>query len=567
MASRLVCAASLLFAGCDQTPKKEAIEEPPAVHVPKVKQPKWFVDYFAKCEHETAEALNGIRGNIGSCKDIKIPTKPGEPEFVYNLRFVPYVDQRFVISRVRLKSQIPFFCKRKVIWESVARELDNAIEMIPIPPEESGCHKLVAMHRSGFGSRSVLTDLDEHQRNLLVVRSLELFKYVHSRGMTLESFDYFFSKDGQVRFTISDIGAINSKLLTIPKVNLINLALVAASASFVEKRGDMEDYYVSDLKDPVLLLLHAVMKTPTDSKFDYDFWISAFQRNNFEAVPPLSINYPNTPMSDAWWTSFDQCVQTSAGLLPEDCLKAKEECRIGRNYILSKGAVPLVVTKLRRSVGSRWALWFETSEKDVNIFFPLLSNCNSSVRVACTQKTSLTLLKRLKMFELRPHALPVCSALAVAMETFEGIDAGSWIAEPEPDRPSNKAVLEYLKQGLTLLKQIHSKGLSLNLGYYGAFLVQGKGADLKVDLADFGETRPLMKGTKPFFSGKHAGHPIRADMGRVIDPISYRLYPILEKSPSLEQALKIYMEIGLFELPDYDRLIALVEAAKNEIAS
>jgi serine/threonine protein kinase len=127
-----------------------------------------------------------------------------------------------------------------------------------------------------------------------------------------------------------------------------------------------------------------------------------------------------------------------------------------------------------------------------------------------------------------------CELFSIFMDKIGGVEAKAWLA----GATSALDGIEYLKQGVGILKKLHSLGFAHNDAHGGNIMVDTTGGHIKVSLIDFGFARPLSSKDGKLVVWMSEPSPMRNDLLILFQSVQSLLAPYLTKSASLVRILK-----------------------------
>lgn len=451
------------------------------------------------------------------------------------------------------------YCELKVLRETISREL-GMFRIISVEKDlmPTHCNPLVYLFeesagpdifsdRSAWVSRQPWTmrAVSNSLRVLAIFERLDLVPFIHGFRQNVH-------KPGELQIEVP-----HYVKATDPKVH--KTALESFLATMVMMRNRIEkhlaaDPAVIDFAAPETLFKNAV--STFEKTFNYKHWIDIFDHlandPNFQGpLEPLTVAAPDFPKTKIWWEKFESCVSAGRSIAESGaCVGIEAQCdsdSIGE-----------------RISGGKTSSVFETS--DPNILLKLMSAnsprfCADRAYVACTERVTLELLDGLdgacpRLYPITESPSEACSQLSVFLERLHGESAHTWLKSA-----STEKTVAFLIEFLKMLKKVHTAGFVHNDLHQGNFFIRELlDGTVAVKVFDFGYARPILDAENRYVQWSYWYRPLRSEIEAVIDTISLPKKRELETIPAFAEFLKIVDRLGILEMPDYDRLVALLKS-------
>jgi hypothetical protein len=546
-----------------------------------------------ECVKEIKQILEDLGGDARPCGSIFFDVEEGK------VVMFDFANQDFrdplgltEIRHAHFPGDANRICTHRVVAKALGKKFNGIVELVPIEEREDRCDKLITLEKVGKGVNvldgKMLGDWAQRPDWVyrVVAEILRVSQYFLKRGLLLELPDWKIYVDGdRIQLGVGRLMQTSEvDLFSGHRSSLISLAKNINSLIFklsIEEYGTK--FFPVNLQDPFLLFLDSVYRS---KEFAFDHWILAFSTREF-GDGQVDVTFPiDLPKTKDWWNEFDACKDAGKSHVAEgDCVDVEAKCGLGTEYTLVDSEASILPVKPLSDGKGFSAQVFETSDPLIlqKLMLPKREGmCLQAISTACSEKVNLALLEGLeggspKLFQVGDSVPPMCSHLSVFMERAPGSLAKGWVEEtiwakkdedswervPNPHGGTVVEILGFIIQELKVLKRLHVMGFTHNDVHAGNAFVENNGED--VMFIDFGFTRPVVDPSgNPIIWNAFKASPFREEIVQLIDEVQKRLIPVFEKSPSFKELIDKLMVLGLFEFPDHDLYIDLLEAARVE---
>lgn len=538
---------------------------------------------LARCEADVHIALVSLEGSALICGAIEFETEiegttiSVEYDFASAKYTVTGGDVNFPVhANSAVKEGSRRFCVSKVIRDGLAKDL-GYFDNVLIPPEikiSPDCRSLVHFHVAYYPGKQVFQDAKAWEAREawtmpMTANILRFFQYIHTRGVTTAPPYYHMTgASGDLKLVVPEFtfSVPNRAALIVSDLRILARQL---RKGFNQESGSTFGLPLShklDLSDPIVLFLDSVYRFEGFDVFEYEKFIHGLDGE--VQLDPLPIHLPHYSAVASWWAELDACMQEGATI--SQCSFARGDCATGKHYKLDDVPGEVIVGSMMSEGKGATAEVFRTS--NVKILQKLViaretaphTSCLDVVDVACTERTSLSVLNGLHGHSPRQYSIEStdgkseCSGLSVFMEIAPGETARKWLAR----NPSDKDLLEFLAKLIDILKILHRYGFVHRDNHDENVFIDTSEGIMTVHLIDFGVARPVVDRVGSPVIWGDTFNPFISDLNTALATVGRKIHGDF---PEMKEVMSLTVLDGVFQIPDYDRIIALIEQARDRL--
>ena len=495
-----------------------------------------------ECRAEIQAALASINGPITQCRSVE------SNGFIFNFaesRLEAVVDGHTLKT---FRDNVDDFCLFKVMTQ-----LTGAMGLwtpLPVVSDTSRpCLQLMSVIKLNSLSWEAY---DWEQRNHVIFSQLEtmlkVVRFSFERGVSVEikvSFDIItllrFRWETRNAFDINSKGGLE-KIADFVVSRIFDPSPIEVSESVPKQ-------------DPLILFIDAVARFDYigGSGFDFNKWISLFSDLNQGKkveLEPLSVSIPRSQ----WWELFNQCVAEKADVVDnKSCIDIEIKCGQGTQLRTMEEPKLVFVDEIEST-----ELVFSTSVGHMRFKVDQgdeLFGCEPAAERLCEERTSLETVNDSEgtfpqiVKYSADTAQTDCGKFSFLLTRMDGENAYGWLENNAKNNP--KKVMGFLIKAMKVLEKVHRVGLSHGIANVYSFRVLHE--IIKLD---------RWEAARPFLDAE--GNPVV--WGMRVNPMKSDLNSLV-RGLDLEDAKPLFREIaklGLFEIPDYSKLIALLTDAEKD---
>lgn len=453
----------------------------------------------------------------------------------------------------------------------------GVVDMVPVPEvvlaKSSPCRALVFfyikkyVHESAPLQFSAWRDRDTWTLEF-TAKILKFLRFSNSLGIQFPSFPRVLALDESmmdVRIVFEFPPFIAENPAKAARGNLVRFINYLAVAVI---QGSRSRQFELNLQDPFVVFFDSVRRYKGESEFDYDKWISVFtDEQAAKSLNPLQVKVIQSEHVASWWGKFDECVPADTSHVT-DCMAdgIVSDCAFGTEYVIKSSKEML--TSKGADVDRYTEPVFRSRTSNPMIDHKLVRfrylECLASVKSVCFERSTLEEIDGLDGSCPRQHnfttALPRCQWISILTDHLDGTLEREWLA----NSPAHVLVIEFSIQAIRILKKLHQAGFCYNANYNGDFVVNVVGTGgMTVKLKDLQYVRPMTSKDGDILLWGSDANPMALDIKLVLKLLGIAVEGAYSRS--LKQATDLVEYLGVFEIPEYDRIIALLVEAKSQI--